>query len=124
MWWLEVLLISPADCETSRCQLLELIEKGFTGYFTFEMLIKMIAMGVTGPKGYLSDMWNRFDFLIVIVSLIDLLPFNLTGGLNSLRAFRALRPLRAVTKVTCSHLIDTPCISDCFRNRDTWRESA
>ena len=65
----------------------------------------MIAMGVTGSQGYLSDMWNRFDFLIVIVSLIDLLPFNLTGGLNSLRAFRALRPLRAVTKVTCSDLI-------------------
>uniref|UniRef100_A0A8C2SEK3 Voltage-dependent L-type calcium channel subunit alpha n=1 Tax=Capra hircus TaxID=9925 RepID=A0A8C2SEK3_CAPHI len=37
----------------------------FTGLFTVEMVLKLIAFK---PKGYFSDPWNVFDFLIVIGS--------------------------------------------------------
>ena len=44
------------------------------------------------------DSWNRFDFFIVIVGMIDLMPFIEGGILTLLRIFRVLRPLRAVNK--------------------------
>ncbi|XP_047643868.1 voltage-dependent L-type calcium channel subunit alpha-1C isoform X4 [Phacochoerus africanus] len=42
----------------------------FTGLFTVEMILKLIAFK---PKGYFSDPWNVFDFLIVIGSVIDVI---------------------------------------------------
>uniref|UniRef100_A0A8D2N4L4 Voltage-dependent L-type calcium channel subunit alpha n=1 Tax=Zonotrichia albicollis TaxID=44394 RepID=A0A8D2N4L4_ZONAL len=42
----------------------------FTGLFTVEMVLKLIAFK---PKGYFSDPWNVFDFLIVIGSIIDVI---------------------------------------------------
>ncbi|XP_055250281.1 voltage-dependent L-type calcium channel subunit alpha-1C [Moschus berezovskii] len=42
----------------------------FTGLFTVEMVLKLIAFK---PKGYFSDPWNVFDFLIVIGSVIDVI---------------------------------------------------
>uniref|UniRef100_A0A0D9RFZ7 Voltage-dependent L-type calcium channel subunit alpha-1C n=1 Tax=Chlorocebus sabaeus TaxID=60711 RepID=A0A0D9RFZ7_CHLSB len=42
----------------------------FTGLFTVEMILKLIAFK---PKGYFSDPWNVFDFLIVIGSIIDVI---------------------------------------------------
>ncbi|XP_036762895.2 voltage-dependent L-type calcium channel subunit alpha-1C isoform X3 [Manis pentadactyla] len=42
----------------------------FTGLFTVEMVLKLIAFK---PKGHFSDPWNVFDFLIVIGSIIDVI---------------------------------------------------
>ncbi|XP_075458516.1 voltage-dependent L-type calcium channel subunit alpha-1C isoform X6 [Ascaphus truei] len=42
----------------------------FTGLFTVEMILKLIAFK---PKGYFSDPWNVFDFLIVIGSVVDVI---------------------------------------------------
>uniref|UniRef100_A0A8C2U961 Voltage-dependent L-type calcium channel subunit alpha n=1 Tax=Coturnix japonica TaxID=93934 RepID=A0A8C2U961_COTJA len=51
----------------------------FTGLFTVEMVLKLIAFK---PKGYFSDPWNVFDFLIVIGSIIDVIlsETNVTNG--------------------------------------------
>ena len=35
-------------------------------YFTVEMFIKMLAMGIAGKGCYLSETWNRLDFFIVM----------------------------------------------------------
>lgn len=35
-------------------------------FFSLEMTIKMVAMGVTGKGTYLADSWNRLDFFIVL----------------------------------------------------------
>lgn len=56
--------------------------------FTIEAIIKIIGLGV----GYFGDNWNRFDFILVLLSWIGLL-FNL-GSLASL--FRVLRVARMV----------------------------
>ncbi|KAM8973326.1 voltage-dependent L-type calcium channel subunit alpha-1C isoform 2-T2 [Pelodytes ibericus] len=42
----------------------------FTGLFTVEMILKLIAFK---PKGYFIDPWNVFDFLIVIGSIVDVI---------------------------------------------------
>uniref|UniRef100_A0A8C5N2Z8 Voltage-dependent L-type calcium channel subunit alpha n=1 Tax=Leptobrachium leishanense TaxID=445787 RepID=A0A8C5N2Z8_9ANUR len=42
----------------------------FTGLFTVEMILKLIAFK---PKGYFIDPWNVFDFLIVIGSVVDVI---------------------------------------------------
>uniref|UniRef100_A0A669PE05 Voltage-dependent L-type calcium channel subunit alpha n=1 Tax=Phasianus colchicus TaxID=9054 RepID=A0A669PE05_PHACC len=50
----------------------------FTGLFTVEMVLKLIAFK---PKGYFSDPWNVFDFLIVIGSIIDVILSSLSDTL-------------------------------------------
>ncbi|XP_064334916.1 voltage-dependent L-type calcium channel subunit alpha-1C isoform X5 [Camelus dromedarius] len=41
----------------------------FTGLFTVEMLLKLIAFK---PKHYFCDAWNTFDALIVVGSIVDI----------------------------------------------------
>uniref|UniRef100_A0A8C2HCI5 Voltage-dependent L-type calcium channel subunit alpha n=1 Tax=Cyprinus carpio TaxID=7962 RepID=A0A8C2HCI5_CYPCA len=45
----------------------------FTGLFTVEMILKLIAFKPRVRHGYFSDPWNVFDFLIVIGSIIDVI---------------------------------------------------
>ncbi len=40
----------------------------FTWFFTIEAIIKLIGLG---PKNYKKDIYNLFDGLIVVVSLVD-----------------------------------------------------
>ncbi|XP_046400026.1 sodium channel protein para-like [Ischnura elegans] len=62
----------------------------FTLIFIIEAILKIIAMS---PKYYFKNSWNRFDFTIVAMSLVEL---GLEGvqGLSVLRSFRLLRILR------------------------------
>lgn len=41
----------------------------FTAIFTAEVVLKIIAMGT---RMYFKDNFNRFDFLIVVISLVEL----------------------------------------------------
>uniref|UniRef100_A0A8C3VI73 Voltage-dependent L-type calcium channel subunit alpha n=1 Tax=Catharus ustulatus TaxID=91951 RepID=A0A8C3VI73_CATUS len=47
---------------------MDIMNMVFTGVFTVEMVLKLIAFK---PKGYFSDAWNTFDSLIVIGSIVD-----------------------------------------------------
>nr|XP_005989524.1 PREDICTED: voltage-dependent L-type calcium channel subunit alpha-1C [Latimeria chalumnae] len=49
---------------------MDVLNMVFTGLFTVEMVLKLIAFK---PRGYFSDPWNVFDFLIVIGSIIDVI---------------------------------------------------
>lgn len=96
------------DCKTDRCKALEPIDKGLGIYFTLEMVIKMLALGVVrypadwDPEGkeevYFDSAWNKFDCFIVVTSWIDWIPGLEGGSFSALRTFRALRPLRAINK--------------------------
>ncbi|CAF1331232.1 unnamed protein product [Adineta ricciae] len=59
----------------------------FTGIFTTEAILKIIAMA---PVKYLKDGWNVFDLFIVTLSLVELGLANIKG-LSVLRSFRLLR---------------------------------
>ncbi|TNN84568.1 Sodium channel protein type 3 subunit alpha [Liparis tanakae] len=59
----------------------------FTGIFTAEMVLKIIAMD---PYYYFQEKWNIFDGIIVTSSLMELLLENVVG-MSVLRSFRLLR---------------------------------
>ncbi|XP_026231077.1 sodium channel protein type 4 subunit alpha-like isoform X3 [Anabas testudineus] len=59
----------------------------FTGIFTAEMVLKLIALD---PYYYFQQGWNIFDCIIVCLSLMELGLSNVEG-LSVLRSFRLLR---------------------------------
>uniref|UniRef100_A0AAZ3P2Q4 Voltage-dependent L-type calcium channel subunit alpha n=1 Tax=Oncorhynchus tshawytscha TaxID=74940 RepID=A0AAZ3P2Q4_ONCTS len=81
----------------------------FTGLFTVEMILKLIAFK---PRHYFVDAWNTFDALIVVGSVVDIAitevnvsspPFSLPGLQNSednarisITFFRLFRVMRLV----------------------------
>ncbi|KER19173.1 hypothetical protein T265_15629, partial [Opisthorchis viverrini] len=65
--------------------------KVFVALFTMEMLIKIAASGLTD---YFSKLFNRFDFFVVIFSIMELLLVN----------FRVLDPM-GVSVLRCARLL-------------------
>lgn len=59
----------------------------FTALFAIESFAKLGAMS---PKYFFKDGWNVFDFIIVVLSLVELLAEGISG-LSMLRSFRLLR---------------------------------
>lgn len=87
------------DNETTRNQVLDYCEKGWTAFFFVEMNFKIIAMGFISSGSYLADSWNRLDFVIVVVGMVDFLPIGDSAGfLTALRPLRVARPLRTINK--------------------------
>ncbi|KAF1390714.1 hypothetical protein PFLUV_G00060870 [Perca fluviatilis] len=48
---------------------MDILNMVFTGVFTVEMILKLIAFK---PRGYVGDAWNVFDALVVIGSVVDI----------------------------------------------------
>ncbi|XP_041081104.1 voltage-dependent L-type calcium channel subunit alpha-1D-like [Polyodon spathula] len=48
---------------------MDILNMVFTGVFTVEMVLKLIAFK---PRGYVEDAWNVFDALVVIGSIVDI----------------------------------------------------
>ncbi|KAL5108348.1 Voltage-dependent calcium channel type A subunit alpha-1 [Taenia crassiceps] len=76
----------------SYCASLMYLNTAFTGMFTIECLLKILAFG---PRNYFRDRWNIFDFITVIGSITDVLVTNSQDAsflnLGFLRLFRAAR---------------------------------
>ncbi|XP_038149949.1 voltage-dependent L-type calcium channel subunit alpha-1D isoform X2 [Cyprinodon tularosa] len=49
---------------------MDILNMVFTGVFTVEMILKLIAFK---PRGYVGDPWNVFDALVVIGSVVDII---------------------------------------------------
>ncbi|KAG7233025.1 hypothetical protein INR49_007540 [Caranx melampygus] len=62
----------------------------FTWIFTAEMLLRLVAMG---PSGYFKVGWHRFDFILVIGSLLELGLCDV-GNFSMLHSFSLMRVLR------------------------------
>ena len=77
----------------------DIIGKMFSAYFTFEMMVKCLALGFcVGPKTFMADSANWLDAFIVAAGLVDFMPAGGGGNMSALRALRVLRPLRAVNR--------------------------
>lgn len=63
------------------------VSQVFTGIFTAEMVLKLIALD---PYYYFQQGWNIFDGIIVCLSLMELGLSNVEG-LSVLRSFRLVR---------------------------------
>jgi len=72
--------------------------------FIIESMMKIFVMGLAcGPHAYLKEGFNQLDFLIVTVSILDIILEQFDTGINisylrAFRALRALRPLKLVSK--------------------------
>jgi hypothetical protein len=68
----------------------------FTAIFILECVIKIIAFGFyEGNYTYLHSNSNKIDFLIVLTSIIDLMPF-VTVSIIYFRLLRIIRPLKSI----------------------------
>ncbi|XP_064475313.1 sodium channel protein para-like isoform X2 [Ornithodoros turicata] len=79
--------------------ILNYMDKSFTVIFFFEMILKWVAFGF---KKYFTNAWCWLDFVIVLVSVINLIATSFGGGriqaFKTMRTLRALRPLRALSR--------------------------
>lgn len=77
----------------------EMLDLVFNIIFQIEFLIKSITMGLLIDKNsYLSDGWNKLDFVIVVASVNEMiLSGNDIAVLKILRMLRILRPLRFIS---------------------------
>uniref|UniRef100_A0A4X2LTP7 Voltage-dependent L-type calcium channel subunit alpha n=1 Tax=Vombatus ursinus TaxID=29139 RepID=A0A4X2LTP7_VOMUR len=76
---------------------MDVLNMVFTGLFTVEMLLKVIAFK---PKHYFCDAWNAFDALIVVGSVVDIAVTEVNSSEDSSRIsitfFRLFRVMRLV----------------------------
>jgi hypothetical protein len=83
------------DNMTDRNKANEISEPIFTAIFTFEMLVKIVALDLWGqPNGYLNDGWNLLDAAIVALCYIQLAPG--IGNIQSIRTIRLVRVMRSI----------------------------
>ncbi|XP_071801996.1 voltage-dependent calcium channel type A subunit alpha-1-like isoform X9 [Asterias amurensis] len=68
----------------------------FLGIFITEMAIKIYGLG---PQTYFKSAFNKFDCLVILASLFEVVYTNFQGGSFGLSVLRALRLLR-IFKVT------------------------
>lgn len=82
-----------------KVAILEVLDLFFIYFFTFEMSMKILALGlVRGPEAYLRSGWNMLDGFIVVTSLIVLITKMEGGFFRIIRTVRVLRPLRAIQR--------------------------
>jgi len=63
--------------------------------FIAEAVTKIVGLG---PKSYFRENWNRFDFIIVLVSILDIANVKGLSGLSAIRVLRVGRLFRLVGK--------------------------
>ncbi|XP_058643523.1 sodium channel, voltage-gated, type I-like, alpha isoform X1 [Onychostoma macrolepis] len=74
------------------------VEYAFTGIYTFEALIKIIARGFcVGQFTFLRDPWNWLDFMVIVMAYVT--EFVDLGSVSALRAFRVLRALKTISVI-------------------------
>uniref|UniRef100_A0A3Q1HDQ3 Voltage-dependent N-type calcium channel subunit alpha n=1 Tax=Anabas testudineus TaxID=64144 RepID=A0A3Q1HDQ3_ANATE len=94
----------PVQANAPRNNVLKYLDYVFTGVFTFEMVIKMIDLGLLlHPGSYFRDLWNILDFIVVSGALVAFACSGTTGKdintIKSLRVLRVLRPLKTIKRL-------------------------
>ncbi|NWH64340.1 SCN5A protein, partial [Geococcyx californianus] len=70
----------------------------FTGIYTFESLIKILARGFClNEFTFLRDPWNWLDFSVIFMAFVG--AFSNLGSVSVLRTFRVLRALKTISVV-------------------------
>lgn len=74
---------------------LEYINMSFSFVFILEMVVKLLGLGISE---YFIDNFNKFDFIVVLLSTIDLTltlsTITLVQGSSAISALRAFRLIR------------------------------
>jgi hypothetical protein len=85
--------LSNPDGEFQK--VLDVIDSVMVALFLTEALLKIVVLGFifNGETSYLRSGWNIIDFLVVAVSIVNLIDLG-DGNLEVIRIFRLLRVLR------------------------------
>ncbi|XP_035878419.1 voltage-dependent N-type calcium channel subunit alpha-1B isoform X5 [Phyllostomus discolor] len=110
----------PVRTDSPRNNVLKYLDYIFTGVFTFEMVIKMIDLGLLlHPGAYFRDLWNILDFIVVSGALVA---FAFSGSkgkdintIKSLRVLRVLRPLKTIKRLPKLKAV-FDCVVNSLRN--------
>ncbi|XP_071401812.1 calcium channel, voltage-dependent, N type, alpha 1B subunit, a, partial [Centroberyx affinis] len=105
----------PVWADAPHNNVLKYLDYAFTGVFTFEMVIKMVDLGLLlHPGGYFRDLWNILDFIVVSGALVAFAFSSFMGSqqgvtrgtkgkdistIKSLRVLRVLRPLKTIKRL-------------------------
>uniref|UniRef100_A0A3B4CPK8 Sodium channel protein n=1 Tax=Pygocentrus nattereri TaxID=42514 RepID=A0A3B4CPK8_PYGNA len=74
------------------------VEYTFTGIYTFESVIKILARGFcVGNFTFLRDPWNWLDFSVIVMAYVT--EFVDLGNVSALRTFRVLRALKTISVI-------------------------
>ncbi|NWI79641.1 SCN5A protein, partial [Dryoscopus gambensis] len=74
------------------------VELTFTGIYTFESLIKILARGFClNEFTFLRDPWNWLDFTVIVMAYVGACSDR--GSVSVLRTFRVLRALKTISVV-------------------------
>ncbi|NXN81088.1 SCN5A protein, partial [Bombycilla garrulus] len=74
------------------------VEFTFTGIYTFESLIQILARGFClNEFTFLRDPWNWLDFTVIVMAYVG--AFSDLGSVSVLRTFRVLRALKTISVV-------------------------
>ncbi|XP_041421715.1 sodium channel protein type 5 subunit alpha isoform X3 [Xenopus laevis] len=77
---------------------LKYVEYTFTGIYTFESMIKILARGFClKPFTFLRDPWNWLDFSVIVMAYAT--EFVDLGNVSALRTFRVLRALKTISVI-------------------------
>ncbi|XP_068617016.1 voltage-dependent N-type calcium channel subunit alpha-1B-like [Brachionichthys hirsutus] len=105
----------PVWTNAPRNNVLKYLDYAFTGVFTFELVIKMVDLGLLlHPGSYFRDLWNILDFIVVSGALVAFAFSSFMGSqqgvtrgtkgkdistIKSLRVLRVLRPLKTIKRL-------------------------
>ncbi|XP_078084351.1 sodium channel, voltage-gated, type I-like, alpha isoform X2 [Mustelus asterias] len=74
------------------------VEYTFTGIYTFESLVKILARGFCIDHfTFLRDPWNWLDFSVILMAYVT--EFVNLGNVSALRTFRVLRALKTISVI-------------------------
>ncbi|CAD8053314.1 unnamed protein product [Paramecium primaurelia] len=95
-----IMLALDDPTTNNQTQFQDLMDIIFLAVYTFEAVLKIIAMGfVLNNNAYLRDLWNILDLTVIITAYIPYFVNNSGLQLSALRSLRVLRPLRTISSV-------------------------
>lgn len=111
---IELSVLWPISLPFHSC--LQMFDDIIFAFFSLEMTIKMVAMGIYGKGTYLADSWNRLDFFIVAAGWVFLKYFFLWNchGREIRFHWGRLRPLHCKNFVLYFLIIFSRDVSPCL----------
>ena len=90
-----VIFISGFDLQETEKSVLTLIDNVITALFVVEIVVKFREYGV---KNYFKSNWNKFDFILIVLSVPTLISFTLNieiSDISFLLVFRVMRVFKS-----------------------------
>lgn len=87
------------NAEDTQRKISDYFDYVFTIIFSFEFMLKSISQGFAlAQNSYLKDNWNRVDFIIIILSIIDSAISSVNIPIIKVfRILRCIRPLKLIS---------------------------